>query len=78
MRSPFFSSVALNSSIIHPEERPFPLRYSRHYYDLYKMARTPVKDNALQDNDLLERVYGSKINFTVVRGQDMTLQNAEQ
>lgn len=53
----------LHREAFRPEERPFPLRYSRHYYDLYKMARTPVKDNALQDNDLLERVVRFKDKF---------------
>ena len=53
----------LHREAFRPEDRPFPLRYSRHYYDLYKMARTPVKDNALQDNDLLERVVRFKDKF---------------
>ena len=53
----------LHREAFRPEDRPFPLRYSRHYYDLYKMMQTPVKDNALQDNDLLERVVKFKDKF---------------
>ena len=53
----------LHREAFRPEDRPFPLRYSRHYYDLYKMARTAVKDNALQDNELLERVVRLKDKF---------------
>ena len=45
------------------EERPFPSRYSRHYYDLYRMMQTEVKDNALADNDLLTRVVDFKDKF---------------
>ncbi len=53
----------LHREAFRSEDRPFPLRYSRHYYDLYKMMQTPVKDNALQDNDLLERVVRFKDKF---------------
>ncbi len=53
----------LHREAFRPEDRPFPSRYSRHYYDLYKMMRTPVKDNALSDNDLLERVVKFKDKF---------------
>lgn len=43
--------------------RPFPTRYSRHYYDLYRMMQTEVKDNALADNDLLTKVVDFKDKF---------------
>ncbi len=33
-----------------------PPRYSRHYYDLYKLARSYVKNSALADMELLENV----------------------
>ena len=45
------------------EDRPFPTRYSRHYYDLYRMMQTDVKDNALADNDLLTKVVDFKDKF---------------
>ena len=55
-------------TILHREafreaDRPFPSRYSRHYYDLYRMMQTEVKDNALADNDLLTRVVEFKDKF---------------
>ena len=53
----------LHREAFRPEDRPFPLRYSRHYYDLYKMMQTRIKDKALQDNDLLERVVRFKDKF---------------
>ena len=36
-----------------PEHLAMPSRYSRHYYDLYHTARTPVKDAAFARLDLL-------------------------
>lgn len=53
----------LHREAFRPEDRPFPSRYSRHYYDLYKMMKSPVKGNALADNDLLERVVKFKDKF---------------
>lgn len=53
----------LHREAFRPEARPFPSRYSRHYYDLYKMMQTQVKKNALSDNDLLERVVKFKDKF---------------
>ena len=53
----------LHRESFRPEDRPFPLRYSRHYYDLYKIKRTPVKDKSFQDNELLERVVQFKDKF---------------
>lgn len=53
----------LHREAFRPEDRSFPSRYSRHYYDLYKMMQTPVKDNALSNNDLLERVVKFKDKF---------------
>lgn len=41
----------------------FPSRYSRHYYDLFCMAKTPVKNHALADKDLLNRVVAFKDKF---------------
>ena len=55
-------------TILHREafravEREFPSRYSRHYYDLYRMAKTSVKENALTDVALLARVVKFKDKF---------------
>lgn len=53
----------LHREAFRPENRPFPSRYSRHYYDLYKMAKTPIKNVALADNNLLEKVVEFKEKF---------------
>lgn len=46
-----------------PAGSPQPARYSRHYYDLAKMADAPVKDVALTDLTLLESVVQFKQRF---------------
>ncbi|NLV85363.1 MAG: nucleotidyl transferase AbiEii/AbiGii toxin family protein [Spirochaetales bacterium] len=55
-------------TILHREayraaDREFPSRYSRHYYDLYRMVKTSVKENALADEALLARVVKFKDKF---------------
>ena len=40
-----------------------PGRYSRHYYDLYCMSGSPIKELAFSDLDLLERVVDFKARF---------------
>lgn len=46
-----------------PENSPQPLRYSRHYYDLAKMAKSPAKQAALIDPELLASVVEFKQRF---------------
>ena len=46
-----------------PEQLNMPTRYSRHYYDLFKMADTAVKDAAFAQLDLLEKVVEFKKKF---------------
>ena len=46
-----------------PEHLAMPSRYSRHYYDLYRMAQTPVKDAAFARLDLLKKVVDFKMKF---------------
>jgi predicted nucleotidyltransferase component of viral defense system len=46
-----------------PENLSMPGRYSRHYYDLYCIAHTEYKDNALKDLKLLEKVVEFKVKF---------------
>lgn len=41
----------------------FPSRYSRHYYDLYKLAQSDVKEKALGDTGLLKSVVDFKRTF---------------
>ena len=53
----------LHREAFRDENRPFPSRYSRHYYDLHSMAKSPVKDRALADSELLARVVSFKDKF---------------
>ncbi|MFV2057013.1 MAG: nucleotidyl transferase AbiEii/AbiGii toxin family protein [Thiohalomonadales bacterium] len=46
-----------------PKDNPQPSRYSRHYYDLAKMANSSVKQKALNDLALLENVVAFKQRF---------------
>ncbi len=46
-----------------PETSAVPPRYSRHYYDIFKMAKTDVKKDALQNIDLLKEVISFKKRF---------------
>ena len=46
-----------------PEHLDMPQRYSRHYYDLYRMAQTPVKDVAFSHINLLKTVVDFKMKF---------------
>lgn len=46
-----------------PEHSEMPQRYSRHYYDLYRMAQTPVKATAFAKPELLKTVVDFKMKF---------------
>lgn len=46
-----------------PQDSPQPTRLSRHYYDMYKMARAAVKDQALDQIVILEQVVEFKQKF---------------
>lgn len=46
-----------------PEHLEMPQRYARHYYDLFRMARTPVKEAAFAELDLLKKVVDFKMKF---------------
>jgi len=46
-----------------PESHSFPQRYSRHYYDIYCMAASPIKEKAFRDLELLEKVVVFKEKF---------------
>lgn len=46
-----------------PKDKPTPLRYSRHYYDLAMMANSPVRTAAVGDLPLLARVVAHKQKF---------------
>ncbi len=53
----------LHREAFRSEGRPFPPRYSRHYYDLSCMAKTNVMERALRDTALLTRVVDFKAKF---------------
>jgi len=55
-------------SILHQEanrseSKKMPVGYSRHYYDVFKLGKSPVKDSALDNFDLLMKVLNFKMKF---------------
>jgi predicted nucleotidyltransferase component of viral defense system len=46
-----------------PEHLDMPMRYSRHYYDLYRISQTKHKETALKHLDLLQKVVVFKMKF---------------
>ena len=56
-------ATILHHEVHRPEGSKQPIRYSRHYYDLAKMAHSPVKDQALSDPELLANVVEFKQRF---------------
>ncbi len=60
----FWEKVTILHQEAHrPENLTMPARYSRHYYDLYRMALTSVKDEALSQPELLQKVAEFKMKF---------------
>lgn len=53
----------LHREAFRSKDKPFPNRYSRHYYDLYCMAGQSVKALALEDSALLQNVVAFKEKF---------------
>lgn len=56
-------ATILHHEVNRPKNSRMPVRYARHYYDLYKMAKSPVKTSALADRALLKKVVDFKIKF---------------
>ena len=56
-------ATILHQEAFRPDNSLVPARYSRHYYDLYCMCKSGVKDNALKDSKLLEDVATFKMKF---------------
>ncbi len=46
-----------------PAKSKLPLRYARHYYDIYKMFHSDIKDNSIFDEQLMIQVVNFKIKF---------------
>ena len=56
-------ATILHAEANRPLDGSLPLRYSRHYYDMARMAQSPIKDSALEKLDLLESVVHFKDTF---------------
>lgn len=46
-----------------PDDLSIPPRFSRHYYDVYRMAKLGILDRALEQSDLLKQVADFKAKF---------------
>jgi len=55
--------LILHGEAYRPDERSVPPRYSRHYYDVVKIAESPIKESALEDRELLKTVIDFKNKF---------------
>ena len=53
-------ATILHREFFRPENTNTPIRYSRHYYDLYKMSCSSIKNSALADYKLLADVVTRK------------------
>lgn len=56
-------ATILHHEAYRPESNSQPPRYSRHYYDLSKLAESPIKPTALADQGLLASVVAFKQRF---------------
>lgn len=60
----FWEKVTILHSEAHrPQQSRMPARYSRHYYDVYKLAQSAVKDSAFTEPALLKEVAVFKRKF---------------
>jgi len=60
----FWEKVTILHAEAHrPDNKPQPSRYSRHYYDVYRMLGTEIQQSALANLDLLEDVVRFKKKF---------------
>lgn len=56
-------ATILHNETCRPEGKPQNKGYSRHYYDLARLAASPVKQEALDDQELLANVVAYKQQF---------------
>ncbi len=56
-------ATILHAECYRPKEKDFPLRYSRHYYDLAMMVNSELGLRAVKDVGLLEKVVKHKMMF---------------
>jgi hypothetical protein len=59
----FWEKATILHSESHRTGTKVPQRYSRHYYDLYLLSKSHVKEDALDDFELLEKVAAFKSKF---------------
>lgn len=60
----FWEKITILHHEAHRPEASFvPVRYSRHYYDIYKIGQTDIKTKALENISLLEEVVAFKKRF---------------
>jgi hypothetical protein len=55
-RRTFWEKATILHREAHRTDGRLPERYSRHYYDLYMLSQTPIKEEALEDLELLRTV----------------------
>lgn len=56
-------ATLLHAECHRPPDKPSPERLARHYYDLYRLARLSIAEQALGRRELLERVVAHKSFF---------------
>lgn len=56
-------ATILHQEAHRPKNVPLPPRYSRHYYDLFKLSQSPFRKSALDQMDLLAAVVRFKQKF---------------
>ncbi len=53
----FWEKATILHKLYHfPEDKPLPIRMTRHYYDIYEMVQSAILERALDNIDLLTRV----------------------
>jgi len=62
-RSFWEKATILHQEAHRPGTKQLPSRCSRHYYDLYRLSLSPIRDKALAKLDLLNDVAAFKIKF---------------
>lgn len=64
----FWEKVTILHKIVSSyEQKGIPARYARHYYDLYQMSRSDVKNEAFRRKDLLTQDVKFKLKFYYVK-----------
>lgn len=59
----FWEKATILHSIANKIGSPVPERYSRHYYDMFQLFNSEIKNEAFNDLDLLKKVVEFNIKF---------------